>query len=327
MQVVDRRVVDQLHTTAFIVVAVTSRRQWIVLVEQPGRTPLRLLLGETALEVGRDCAGLVLTDPQISRRHLSLQLRGDTVRVADLGSRNGTFVDGTRISGMHRLGRGESVRFGASTISLWAASSITSVAAREPLDIAALPTDLGSLTVVRSDIDNAARLAIGLGADRWEAVLETHNATVRTQASRHGGRELEARAAEHLHGFASADHAISFLIDLYRALQLLAKSRPADTAPARAGVHAAELLVGDDGELVGQQVTIASVLAGAARGGEILVTGIVRELVEVRNDFQFGPPRLVALDGVTREHLVHPVLWAPRPTQTTYQQLVSRGGT
>jgi DNA-binding NtrC family response regulator len=42
-------------------------------------------------------ADLLLSDPAVSRRHCSFTLRGDRIRIKDLGSRNGTFLGGTRV--------------------------------------------------------------------------------------------------------------------------------------------------------------------------------------------------------------------------------------
>jgi hypothetical protein len=56
------------------------------------------------LRTGRNVVGsaptcdLRLTDPTISRSHAELRVDGDRVELYDLGSRNGTFVDGTRIA-------------------------------------------------------------------------------------------------------------------------------------------------------------------------------------------------------------------------------------
>jgi hypothetical protein len=50
--------------------------------------------------------------------------------------------------------------------------------------------------------------------------------------------------------------------------------------------------------------------AGSARGGEILASGLVRELVEPRGEFTFGPKRMVTLKGLGETHAVHPVAWA-----------------
>jgi DNA-binding NtrC family response regulator len=50
------------------------------------------------VEVGCDPGcGLAMTDPSVSRRHLTVLCRGGRVRVVDRGSRNGTFVGETRV--------------------------------------------------------------------------------------------------------------------------------------------------------------------------------------------------------------------------------------
>jgi transcriptional regulator of acetoin/glycerol metabolism len=61
---------------------------------KPQCLPIRLDSGPVVL--GRFSAeGLTgLDDERVSRRHTGVELRGDAVRVTDLGSRNGTYVDG-----------------------------------------------------------------------------------------------------------------------------------------------------------------------------------------------------------------------------------------
>jgi len=65
--------------------------------------------------VGReDRNGIVLADPSVSGRHATLLRDGKAWAVRDLGSTNGTFVEGRRL-GEHtvRLRDGQSVAFGA----------------------------------------------------------------------------------------------------------------------------------------------------------------------------------------------------------------------
>src|SRR5437868_3980586 len=45
--------------------------------------------------------------PFISRRHCTFAVRGDTVWVEDLGSRNGTFLNGERLEGSQPLRDGD----------------------------------------------------------------------------------------------------------------------------------------------------------------------------------------------------------------------------
>jgi pilus assembly protein CpaF len=70
------------------------------------------------ITVGRgDSAHIVLTAPEVSRRHASLQFDRDSVRVAD-HSHNGVFVGGRPISGQRRLPVGEAIDIGPFTLVL-----------------------------------------------------------------------------------------------------------------------------------------------------------------------------------------------------------------
>ncbi len=71
--------------------------------------------------IGRDeVCDLVLHDDNVSRRHASLSILSDRhAALTDLGSRNGTFVNGHRIDGTVDLDGNEELRLGDSTIGLW----------------------------------------------------------------------------------------------------------------------------------------------------------------------------------------------------------------
>jgi S1-C subfamily serine protease len=76
----------------------------------------RLEIGsEERLVIGRDeGCNLVLDDSKVSRRHAYLQEIDGGVEVGDLGSSNGTFVNGRRIERPVTLAPGDSLRIGAS---------------------------------------------------------------------------------------------------------------------------------------------------------------------------------------------------------------------
>ena len=69
----------------------------------------------SALVVGRQAADLAVDDPQVSRRHAALRPAGGHLELEDLGSLNGTWVNGTRVSGTVRLAPGDLVRVGDTT--------------------------------------------------------------------------------------------------------------------------------------------------------------------------------------------------------------------
>lgn len=60
-------------------------------------------------------AAYKLNDPRVSRSHCQLHWEGDQVRLSDLGSTGGTFVNGVKI-GDHILSPGDTIRVGDSTL-------------------------------------------------------------------------------------------------------------------------------------------------------------------------------------------------------------------
>jgi transcriptional regulator of aromatic amino acid metabolism len=70
-------------------------------------------IGDAGLVIGRgsEC-GLVVNDEKVSRQHVRVRVAGDVWMIDDLGSRNGTWVDGRRIAGPWR-GIPRTLRVGA----------------------------------------------------------------------------------------------------------------------------------------------------------------------------------------------------------------------
>jgi hypothetical protein len=63
--------------------------------------------------IGRDLNNdVTINDPEISRRHARLYAQGSTYVLEDLGSTNGTFVGGQRLTGAYPLRIGEVITFG-----------------------------------------------------------------------------------------------------------------------------------------------------------------------------------------------------------------------
>lgn len=91
-----------------------------------GDAPVReLSLDRSALVLGRnpDC-DIVLTSPSVSRRHARLVRRAGIVRVEDLGSANGTFVNGSRIGAPTALNAGDFLSVGGHLLRLAAAGTL-----------------------------------------------------------------------------------------------------------------------------------------------------------------------------------------------------------
>jgi len=70
-------------------------------------------LEKNEIFIGRDLQNdIVINDPEVSRRHARLFLQGNHVVIEDLGSTNGTTVNGQRLLGPYTLRPGETIIFG-----------------------------------------------------------------------------------------------------------------------------------------------------------------------------------------------------------------------
>jgi pSer/pThr/pTyr-binding forkhead associated (FHA) protein len=83
------------------------------------------------LVLGREqgSADVVLTDPGISRRHAAVRAGAGRVTVEDLGSSNGTFVNGSRIRGEFELADGDEIQIGGTVLSVHGADAATALMA------------------------------------------------------------------------------------------------------------------------------------------------------------------------------------------------------
>ncbi len=70
-------------------------------------------LTKNEVTIGRDTANdIVINDPEISRKHARLVLQGNGYVLEDLGSTNGTYVDGQRLMGPYVLRPGDTILLG-----------------------------------------------------------------------------------------------------------------------------------------------------------------------------------------------------------------------
>jgi diguanylate cyclase (GGDEF)-like protein len=95
-----------------IVVPTAPSRATLTLVSGPNAGAIfPLLLDENVIGRTKDCA-IRIEDPDISRRHARIVRRGpEAYFVEDLGSRNGTFVRGNRVTSL-ALGEGDRLALG-----------------------------------------------------------------------------------------------------------------------------------------------------------------------------------------------------------------------
>jgi class 3 adenylate cyclase len=296
----------------------------IVVIREPGRVPLQLVVRST-LDVGRDCDGVLLTDPELSRRHLRVSTAAGLVTVQDLDSTNGTTLDGARLVGPTAVRVGQVVAFGRCRLEVLVpdprAGSPGDRMPRSGIEVvaaAAADRDLTvmlrpdrAVTVVFSDVEQAARLAARLGDDQWGELVGFHASLVRRHLERAGGAEVMAEGGCFMVLFPTALGAVRYAIEIMRSLAVHRRSRPTEAVRVRIGMHTGEA-GSRETEPIGDPAALAAHITTEARAGEILVSSVVREIVEVRGETQFGQTRHLAVDGFTTAHALHPVDWSVR---------------
>jgi DNA-binding NarL/FixJ family response regulator len=139
----------------------------------------------------------------------------------------------------------------------------------------ALPagSELGRVlaTVMFSDIVSSTELAAEIGDRRWRDLLDRHDAAIRQELSRHGGREVKTTGDGFLALFDGPARAIRCAVAIRQGLL-------AEGVEVRIGLHAGEVeLRGDD--VGGIAVHLGARVVATAAPGEVVVSSTVRDLV------------------------------------------------
>jgi len=112
------------------------------LIMRSGPTPgAAFTLEGDQMTVGRDSTNeIVINDAEISRRHARLTFQGGKYVLEDLGSTNGTFVNGQRLAGPRVLKAGEVVSFGEQIVLVFEVNSVDAGATMVSPRAAAVPS-------------------------------------------------------------------------------------------------------------------------------------------------------------------------------------------
>ena len=84
----------------------------LVIVRSDGQVGTKITVNDSAVLGRSPDADVLLDDPYASMFHLRLTIDGDTMVLADLGTTNGTYVNGRRITSPVTLNAGDSVQVG-----------------------------------------------------------------------------------------------------------------------------------------------------------------------------------------------------------------------
>jgi two-component system, cell cycle response regulator len=203
-------------------VALGGKRDCLIVVYQRDKDQQgkRLELAGGVARIGRDQDNdLVLLDEGVSRRHARVERSRDGWIVMDVGSRNGTLLNGKPLTGVERLNNGDVIKVGSAMVkylsgqdvetSMWEevfqlaiTDNLTGLRNRRRFD-EVLVTECGrerrhgrSLSLIMLDIDYFKRVNDRHGHPAGDAVLAQLGQLIRERvrghdlAARVGGEEL-----------------------------------------------------------------------------------------------------------------------------------------
>jgi predicted ATPase/class 3 adenylate cyclase len=142
-------------------------------------------------------------------------------------------------------------------------------------DMAELPT--GTVTFLFTDIEGSTRLLQELG-DRYATVRDEHAAIIRQAVAECGGVEVSTHGDSFFLVFPAPAGAVEAAVAAQRGLAAHDWSSDPPLR-VRMGLHTGEGVRGGD-DYVGIDVNRAARIAGAAHGGQVIVSGATRGLVE-----------------------------------------------
>ncbi len=161
-------------------------------------------------------------------------------------------------------------------------------------------------TILFTDVEGSTALTQRLGDAKAREALREHERMVREALKAHGGSELKTTGDGFMASFSSATRALECSIAMQRAFAAH-NELAQEPILVRVGLSAGEPIAEDE-DLFGTAVIEAARIAAAAKGGEILVSNVVRELAKGKQ-FLFSDRGEVDLKGFDEPVRLFEVTW------------------
>ena len=170
-------------------------------------------------------------------------------------------------------------------------------------------------TLLFSDIEGSTSLVDRAG-NRYPALLSHHRRIVRAAVERAGGIEHSTEGDSFFLTFDSPTAGLAAAVEAQRAIETYEWPEGLRVR-VRMGLHVGEVLEDDD-DLVGMSINHAARIAASAHGGQIVLSGAVRDMIRVLPDgveiHPLGTHRLRDVGSVSLFQVDHPDLQHEFPT-------------
>ncbi len=165
-----------------------------------------------------------------------------------------------------------------------------------------------TVNVMFTDLVDSTALLSRLGEERGEEVRREHFGLLRGVVERSGGREVKNLGDGLMVAFSSTTDAVSAAVRMQQVFDRRNRRASADALLVRIGISCGDADV-EEGDYFGLPVVEAARLCGAADGGEVVVTELVRMLAGTRGGHTFTAMGGLALKGLEDPVEAYRVEW------------------
>jgi class 3 adenylate cyclase len=171
----------------------------------------------------------------------------------------------------------------------------------------------GTVTLLFTDLVGSSELIQRLGDDAADRVRRRYFRLLRDSVQRCGGDEVKSLGDGLMVVFPSAVDAVSCAVSMQQSIHNHNSEHEDEGLLLRAGLHAGEP-VREGGDFFGQSVVIAKRICDGARGGQIVASELVHDIVGSRGTFEWKELGWIALKGVAAPVSCSELAWSPTPT-------------
>ncbi len=173
----------------------------------------------------------------------------------------------------------------------------------------------GTVTIMFTDVEGSTQMLSSRGFTLSHEIMKAYESIIEEKITEHAGRRIKGLGDGVMVSFGSTRHAVECGIAIQRGIAEYSKQNPERKLKIRIGINTGEV-VEEAGDIFGAAVNVAARVAGKAKGGEILVSEIVRDLVGPVSEMRFGYRGRYKLKGFPDRFRLHDVTAIAAPSHT-----------
>ncbi|HEX3509373.1 MAG TPA: ATPase, T2SS/T4P/T4SS family [Candidatus Dormibacteraeota bacterium] len=174
----------------------------------------------------------------------------------------------------------------------------------------------GTVTIMFTDVEGSTNLLSTRGFTESHEIMKAYESIIDEKVAEHAGRRIKGLGDGLMVSFGSSRHGVECAIEIQKAIAEYSRQNPERKIRIRIGLNTGEV-VEEAGDIFGAAVNVAARVAGKAKGGEILVSDVVRSLVGPVAEIVFDYKGAYKLKGFPDRWRIHKVTPGESTTMPT----------